>query len=153
MPSSGKTTVGKIVAQKTGRDLIDLDDEIVSKIGCEIAEFFKSHTENEFRNEETSITKAISKRNGIVIATGGGCILRSENVNALRQNGRLYFLNRSLASLTPTDSRPLSSKMRDLEELYYKRYPIYSSVCDRQIDGDLTPEKEADLIREEYFNR
>ena len=151
MPSSGKTTVGSLLAKQLDREIIDLDDEIVKRLGCPIAEYFKSHTEKEFRDIETEITKEISKRNGIVIATGGGCILREENVNALRLNGKLYFLDRSLENLTPTNSRPLASKKNDIEALFEARYHIYNSVCDVKIDGNLSPQEEANLIIEEFY--
>ena len=151
MPSSGKTTVGALLAKQLNRELIDIDDELVKRLGCPIAEYFKSHSEKEFRNIETEITKEISKRNGIIIATGGGCILREENVNALRLNGRLYFLDRSLENLTPTNSRPLASKKSDIEALFRARYHIYESVCDAKIDGNLSPDEEANLIIEEFY--
>ena len=151
MPSCGKTTVGNILAEKLSRKLIDLDDEIVINIGCEIAEFFKTHTEKEFRDVETEVTKEISKKNGIVISTGGGCVLREENVNALRQNGRLYFLDRDLANLTPTNSRPLATKKEAIEKLYNERYDIYTSRCDCRINANLTPETEANLIEKEFY--
>jgi shikimate dehydrogenase len=151
MPSSGKTTVGSLLAKQLNRELIDIDDELVKRLGCPIAEYFKSHSEKEFRDIETEITKDISKRNGIIIATGGGCILREENVNALRLNGRLYFLDRSLENLTPTDSRPLASKKSDIEALFRARYHIYESVCDAKIDGNLSPDEEANLITEEFY--
>ena len=150
MPSSGKTTVGKILADNLGREIVDLDDEIVKTIGCEIAEFFKTHSEMDFRDIETQITKEFSKKNGIIIATGGGCILRGENVSALRSNGRLYFLDRSLKNLIPTDSRPLASKVSDIENLYNKRYSIYLDACDKKIDGDLPPIDVANLIEKEF---
>ena len=153
MPSSGKTTVGKALSESLKRELIDLDDEIVKKIGCEISDFFKTHTETDFRDIETQITKEISKRNGIIITTGGGCILRNENVNALRQNGKLYFLDRSLKNLTPTDSRPLASKVSDVENLYNKRYSIYLATCDKKIDGDLSPIDVANLIEKEFYKK
>jgi shikimate dehydrogenase len=151
MPSSGKTTVGKIIADDLSREFYDLDDEIEKHIGCTIAEFFKSHTEKEFRDIETQITKEISKKNGIVIATGGGCILREENANALKSNGRLYFLDRALDNLTPTDSRPLATKKEALKKLYDARYNLYLNTCDIQINGNLSPEEEALLIREEFL--
>ena len=151
MPSSGKTTVGKIIADDLSREFYDLDDEIEKNIGCTIAEFFKSHTEKEFRDIETQITKEISKKNGIVIATGGGCILREENANALKSNGRLYFLDRALDNLTPTDSRPLATKKEALKKLYDARYNLYLNTCDIQINGNLSPEEEALLIREEFL--
>ena len=151
MPSSGKTTVGKIIADDLGRELYDLDDEIERHIGCTIAEFFKSHTEKDFREIETHITKEISKKNGIVIATGGGCILREENVCALRMNGRLYFIDRDLEHLTPTDTRPLATKMEAIKKLYESRYHIYINTSDVHINGNLTPTNEANLIEKEFF--
>ena len=151
MPSSGKTTIGKILAKEMNRELVDLDCEIEKHIGCTIAEFFKSHSEKDFRNIETQITKEISKKNGIIISTGGGCILRDENVFALRSNGRLYFLNRSLEYLTPTDSRPLATKKEAIEKLYKERYQLYINASDVEVNGNLTPEAEAELIREEFL--
>ena len=151
MPSSGKTTLGKILAQELNRELFDLDDEIEKHIGCTIAEFFKTHTEQEFRDIETEITKEISKKNGIIIATGGGCILREENVDALKSNGRLYFLDRDLENLTPTDSRPLATKKEAIKKLYEARYDIYLNTCDIRIDGNLTPKEEALLIAKEFL--
>lgn len=151
MPSSGKTTVGAILADSLCREVIDLDNEIEKRIGCTIAEFFKSHTEKEFRDVETEITKEISRKNGVIIATGGGCILRKENVDALKSNGRLYFLDRDLESLTPTDSRPLATKKEAIKKLYNERYHIYINVSDVRIDANLTPNEEAEIIREEFF--
>jgi len=152
MPSCGKTTVGNILADKLGRRLVDLDDEIEKHIGCTIAEFFKTHTEKDFRDIESQITKEISKSNGIIIATGGGCVLRNDNIQALRSNGRLYFIDRSPENLVPTSSRPLASKKSDIEALYQKRYGLYCSACDFRINGDLAPEREAEQIREEFYN-
>ena len=151
MPSSGKTTVGELLSEKLGRKLVDLDDEIEKRIGCTIAEFFKTHTEKDFRDIETEITKEISMRNGIIIATGGGCILRHENVKALRSNGRLYFIDRALENLIPTDSRPLATKREDIERLFEARYGIYLSVCDVKIDGNIEPCDEAELITKEFY--
>ena len=151
MPSSGKTTVGRIIADDLCRELYDLDDEIEKHMGCTIAEFFKSHTEKDFRDIETQITKEISKKNSIVIATGGGCIIREENADALRMNGRLYFIDRDLEHLTPTDSRPLATKMEAIKKLYEERYHIYANTSDFRIDGNLTPNEEADLIEKEFL--
>ena len=151
MPSSGKTTVGKALADSLNRQQIDLDDEIECHIGSTIAEFFKTHTEKDFRNIETQITKEIAKKTGIVIATGGGCILKEENVDALRSNGRIYFLDRNIDNLTPTDTRPLATKKEAMQKLYEARYQIYLNTSDIKIDGNLTPKEEAELIREEFF--
>ena len=153
MPSCGKTTVGTLLASTLSRELVDLDTEIEKRIGCTISEFFKTHTEKDFRNIESEITHEISKRNGIIVATGGGCILREENRRALRSNGRLYFLDRSLKNLIPTDTRPLASKQKDVEALYHSRYALYSEECDVKINGDLTPNEETDLIIKEFYQK
>lgn len=150
MPSSGKTTVGKIIARDLGREFFDLDDEIESYLGCTIAQYFETHSEREFRDIETKITKEISKKNGIVIATGGGCVLRAENTRALRSNGRLYFIDRDPRRLIPTYSRPLARKSADIDKLYRLRYDIYRHESDFRVNGDLAPEEVADLIREEF---
>lgn len=152
MPSCGKTTVGTILAEHLGRDFIDLDEEIEKYIGCTIAEFFETHTEKDFRAVETKITKEISKKNGIIIATGGGCVMKNENVRALRSNGRLYFLDRDLKKLIPTHSRPLARRPGDIENLYRLRYGIYKLVCDVHIDGNGDPNAVANLIGEEFFS-
>lgn len=150
MPSSGKSTVGKILAESLGRDFYDLDEEIEKRIGCTIAEYFEDHPERDFRDVETEVTKDVSKKNGLIIATGGGCVLRSENVNALRSNGRIYFLDRSLDSLIPTNSRPLATNRMAIENLYRLRYDIYKTCSDVRIDGNSAPELVAEQIRKEF---
>ena len=77
--------------------------------------------------------------------------MREENANALKSNGRLYFLDRALDNLTPTDSRPLATKKEALKKLYDARYNVYLNTCDIQINGNLSPEEEALLIREEFL--
>ena len=136
MPSSGKTTIGKILSEKLNKTLVDTDSLIVDKIGMSIADYMKNHTEKEFRDIETLCVKEAAKMSSVVIATGGGAILRSENVKALKQNGKLYFLKRSLELLTPTTSRPFSSDAESLKKRYIERLPIYESVCDVCVDNN-----------------
>ena len=138
MPSSGKTTIGKKLAEVTNRKFYDIDDEIVKKINMDIASYFALFGEKAFRDIEADVIKDISKYNNLVIATGGGSILRNDNVNFLKQNGKLFFLDRSLDKLITTSSRPLSSNKIDLEKRYNERYPIYNKVCDIRINGDLS---------------
>ena len=136
MPSSGKTTIGKILSEKLNKTLVDTDELIVNKIGMSIAEYMKTHTEKEFRDVEAECVTEAAKMSSVVIATGGGAILRSENVKALKQNGKLYFLKRDLELLTPTASRPFSSDIESLKKRYIERLPIYESVCDKCIDNN-----------------
>ena len=135
MPSSGKTTVGNILSSLTGRKFIDTDD-IASRIGgASIREIFKRGGEDLFRDIETQAIREAAAEVGCIIATGGGSVLRRENVAALKKNGRIVFIDRPLRSLMPTDDRPLSSDRAAIEKLYHERYGIYCSVSDIRIDA------------------
>ena len=143
MPSSGKTSIGTILAEKTGKTLVDTDKLIVERAGYDIPTIFKNHGEEYFRMLE------VSKQNGIVIATGGGAILKKENVDNLKQHGTLYFLDRDLSLLLPTEDRPLSRDKEAIEKRYKERYPIYCQIADVRINGNLTVNEVAELILEE----
>ena len=145
MPSCGKSTVGKIVAKLLEREVVDTDKEIV-KLGREIKDIFATDGEKAFRDIETQTIKEVAKSTCKVIATGGGAILREENVKALKQNGKIYFIDRPLENLIPTSDRPLSVDKNAIEKLYNQRYSIYSSVCDVKNDANCTPEQVANKI-------
>ena len=151
MPSSGKSTVGRILAEKIGARFIDTDEVIVERIGMPIKEFFAIHGEESFRAVESEVIRDLSGEGGLVIATGGGAILREENLFNLRYNGKLLFIDRPLGDLIPTDSRPLSRDRNALEALYNERYPIYNSVSDARIESVGTPSDVADNILENYL--
>ena len=136
MPSCGKTTLGKLLAQELGKEFIDTDLEIVKKAGMQIPEIFEKFGEEYFRNLESEVIKELSVKQSLVIATGGGAVLRPENVDALRQNGKIIFIDRPLDMLTTTDDRPLSSSRELLEERYYERYATYCFSCDVRINAD-----------------
>lgn len=149
MPSSGKTTVGRILAEKCGKQLADTDEYIVRKIGMPISDFFAKHGEAEFRKIEKETVAEISATGGRIIATGGGAVLDAENVRALKQNGVLVFLDRRPENLIATDDRPLASRRSALEKLYAERYDIYCAAAELHIDANTTPEAEADAILKE----
>ena len=113
-----------------------------------IPEYFAGHTEAEFRALETACIAELGKQSGLVIATGGGCVTRPENRNLLKQNGRIFFIQRALDKL-PTDGRPLS-QANPLEVLYQKRLPLYRSFADAEIDNNGAPETAAARILEVY---
>ena len=83
---------------------------------------------------------------GRVISTGGGAVLRPENVTALRQNGRLFWLNRDPESLVPTEDRPLADTQDKMRQLYIEREPVYRAAADEIIPVTGTPEDTADAI-------
>lgn len=135
MPASGKSSVGAILAEKLGRELLDSDALIVEKAGECIPAIFEKHGEAYFRELESEVIRAASARTGIVLATGGGAVVRGENVDALRQNGRLFWLDRPLAELIPTADRPLGNSPEALKKRYEERYPLYRAAADERIDG------------------
>lgn len=149
MPSSGKTTVGRILAEKCGKELADTDEYIVKKIGMPIADFFAKHGEAEFRKIEKETVAGLASTGGKIIATGGGAVLDAENVRALKQNGVLVFLDRRPENLIATDDRPLASRRSALEKLYAERYDIYCAAAEVHIDANTTPGAEADSILKE----
>lgn len=150
MPGSGKSTIGPLIAKVLGREFVDTDEEIVHRVGCTIPEYFRSHGENAFRNVESDVVKDISRRVGLVIATGGGSILRRENVLCLRQNGRLYHLDRPLTQLLPTEGRPLAGTSESIARLYEARKPVYAAARDVAVAVDGHPENVAKSILEEF---
>ena len=149
MPSSGKTTIGKLLAEKCGKDLADTDEYIIQKIGMPISEFFAQKGEAEFRRIEKETVAELASTGGKIIATGGGAVLDPENVRALKRNGTLVFLDRALENLVATDDRPLASARSALEKLYVERYEIYKAAAEIRIDANTTPEAEADEILKE----
>ena len=135
MPGSGKTTIGKIVAEALGREFYDTDVEFVKENG-EIADYFKSNGEKAFRDKESDIVSDLGSKNGLVIATGGGAILRPENVKHLKENGLVIFLDRDVEKIVPTSDRPLGSDRNAIQKRYDERYPVYCSVADIKVDSN-----------------
>ena len=146
MPSSGKSTVGRILKESFGREFIDTDEIIKERIGMSIPEYFKRFGESEFRKRECEVIFDISALGGKIIATGGGAILRQENVENLKRNGKIYFLDRSLELLVPTSDRPTANDRAAIEKLYQERYEIYKSTADVIIDANLDATAVADRI-------
>lgn len=138
MPSSGKTVVGKAVAEIYNREFIDTDDEIIKTAGKTPSEIITESGEKAFRDIETEIIKRVAKKSGVVIATGGGAVLRGENVEALKQNGALILIDRELNLLT-NKNRPLS-KSKGISALYEERKEIYEKVKDARVgnNGELS---------------
>ena len=133
MPGSGKTTVGKIAASKLGRKIVDLDEMIQNIAGKPIREIFAQDGEAAFRELEAQAVREIAGLTGLVIATGGGCVLRPENVDRLRRNGLLFLLDRAVDQLLPTGDRPLADTARKLKQLYSQRMPLYRAAADQII--------------------
>lgn len=134
MPGCGKTTVGKALAEKLGRQFVDTDAVIAEKAGMSIPEIFAQEGEDGFRDRETKVLAQLGKQSGLVIATGGGCVKIGVNHSFLHQNGRIFWLKRDISQL-PTDGRPLS-QTGNLEEMYRIRKPLYESFADVVIENE-----------------
>ncbi|MBQ1194876.1 MAG: hypothetical protein IIX44_01385 [Clostridia bacterium] len=134
MPGCGKSTIGKILAEITGKVLVDTDAVIKKMTGKHPAEIIRESGEDAFRDIETQAVREISKRSGIVIATGGGIVKRSENIPLLRQNGRIVYLNCPTDELPVTPDRPLSSSRAAIEKLFLTRNLLYTLAADATVN-------------------
>ena len=146
MPGSGKSAVGKILAERTGLPFADTDRLITEKAGKTIPDIFREDGEPAFRDLESAVIRNLSRQGGQIISTGGGAVLRPENVTALRQNGRLFWLNRDPDALVPTDDRPLADTAAKMKRLWLEREPVYRAAADEIIPVTGTPESAADDI-------
>jgi len=144
MPGCGKSTVGKLLAERLHRPFFDADTEIEKELGCSIPAFFAREGEDAFRRVETGVLQRLCKCSGCVIATGGGCVTREENYSLLHQNGKIIWLCRPLDAL-PKDGRPISQST-DLAGLFEVRQPMYERFCDVTVDNQGTPEETVETI-------
>jgi len=145
MPGSGKSTVGRLLGID-GYTLIDTDAEIEKRCGCTIRELISSKGEAYFRDLESEVIRDVSSESCRILSTGGGAILREENVRCLKRNGRLFFLNADIGRLQATDDRPLSDTYEKLAKLYAERMDIYRTTADVIVPDMETPEAEAEYI-------
>lgn len=146
MPGSGKTTLGKIIAKKTGKAFYDTDDEIKNMFSSSPDEIIASEGEAAFREKETAAVKKLSGLTGAVIATGGGAVLKEENITALKRNGKVVFIDRPIEFIKPTADRPLSCDMEKLSARYNERYPIYLGTADIKIVPGIDRKRNAEKI-------
>ena len=151
MPGSGKTTVGRLLAEELGRPYLDVDELIREKTGMAPREIIATQGEPAFRDVETDVIRAVAEQNGCVIATGGGAILRRENVDLLRRNGKLFFLDRPVEQLIPTEDRPLSSTKEAILKRYQERYETYVATADVVIPNGDTAEAAAQQVKRSFF--
>lgn len=134
MPGCGKSTIGKLLAEKCGRKFVDTDTEVEKRAKKSIPQIFAEDGEDAFRQLEAEVLQQFGKDSGLVIATGGGCVIRERNYPLLHQNSRIIYLQRDISKL-PTDGRPLSV---DLDALYANRAPLYQRFADHIVDNNST---------------
>lgn len=133
----GKTTIGKLVSKRLGRSFVDLDDEIESRAGACIPWIFDVEGEEGFRRRESELLKEFALKEGLVVSTGGGVVLKPENRHLLRSSGCVVFLNASAEQLhrrTMNDKkRPLlqvEDRLLVIRNLKAARDPLYREVAD-----------------------
>lgn len=142
MPGCGKSVIGQAMHQICRMPLIDSDLCIEQCTGLNIPEVFRQLGEGHFRALETEILRGAAQMRGIIIATGGGSVLKEENRLLLKGCARVIWVQRDL-SLLSSDGRPLSI---DLPEMYRIRAPIYGQLADQVVQNDSTIEDAARII-------
>ncbi len=134
MPGCGKTTIGRLLAEKTGKRFVDADEALEARVNRKITDIIPQEGEAAFRQMESDTLSELGRQSGLVIATGGGCVTQQRNYTLLHQNGTILWLTRGLAKL-PTDGRPLSQAGK-LSEMYEKRRPLYDRFADAVVSND-----------------
>ncbi len=155
MPGSGKTTVAYRLADLLDVDMVDTDALIVKHYG-KISDIFARHGEACFRDMETAVVKEVSEMKDTVISTGGGCLMREENVNYFKNTqAKIVFLKTKFETLVRRidgdDTRPLlqGGAQERLQALLASRTPVYESVADVVVETDgLKPQEVAQAIAE-----
>lgn len=132
MPGSGKSTVGRQLARQLSRELVDADAVLERKLGLSIREWFERHGEDAFRDEEQAVIDELTQRPGLVLATGGGAVLRPSNRHALHSRCHVFYLRATPEELfrrvRHDTQRPLlqvADPLARLRELFRERDPLY----------------------------
>ena len=151
MPGSGKTTFGKALAQRLGRDFYDADDVIVEQEGKTIPELF-AVSEDCFRDAEVRASQSLAEKSGIVVACGGGVVKRSENMDIFKKTGTVFFLDRSpedIVSDVDVSTRPLlKDGKQKVYDLYDERIALYRNAADYRVHNNKTIEEVLDAFEE-----
>lgn len=139
----GKSTIARLLSEKTGAELIEMDETIEAEAGMSINEIFEKFGEVHFRNLESQLIERIAQKGGAVVSCGGGAILRQENVDNMRKNGQIIYLSATPETIYErikcSTNRPLLNGNMNVEyisSLMEKRLPRYESAADRTICVD-----------------
>lgn len=147
MPSSGKTTMARLLSEKLKRELFDTDKLIEEREG-KIPKIFETKGEKYFRDIETKVLEEVSKKTGVIISSGGGTPLSEINRDLILQNSLVIYLDRDLKNLE-TEGRPLSKNLEALEKMYEDRNKIYEEISHIKIKVIEDKEKTLEKILEE----
>jgi shikimate kinase len=134
----GKSALGKLAALKLNKEFIDLDEFIEAREKLSVKKIFEKFGEEAFREIESAAAKEVSAKTGAVIATGGGAILKEENISAFKKNGVIIYICRPveliLKTLKETESRPLL-KNSGLRDIFEKRKILYENSADYAVEN------------------
>lgn len=144
MPCSGKSAIGRAIADYFGFTFYDMDEEIVSSAGMSIQSIFEEKGEPAFREIETQIAKKLSEVKKAVVATGGGVVTRENNMKFfMSESSAIIFIHRHVTRFITTpkrvmEKRPLLQKtsLDKLLNLYKTRLPLYRKYCNFEIQND-----------------
>lgn len=161
MMGSGKTTVGRLLAERTGREFIDLDALIESRVGKRIVEIFSDAGEEGFRDLETETLHDIAGATHAVVATGGGVVIRPENRRILQKLGLVVWLDAPpdvlLKRIGDDESRPMlhgQNPQKRMERLLSERRGFYADASNIHLDTtELTPDEIAARVSQELAKR
>ena len=138
MPACGKSTIGYWLSKKIDYPLFDADKYLEEKENRVISDIFSNEGEEYFRELETKYLKELSEKNGIIISTGGGAVKNKENIDILKENGIIVFLNRAIDDISRENhrNRPLLQNPDNIRKLYDERIKLYRRYADIIIKND-----------------
>ncbi|MBP5295167.1 MAG: shikimate dehydrogenase [Lachnospiraceae bacterium] len=151
MPGAGKSLAAKRISEMTGRPFVNTDDLVEARLGEPIPGYIRREGEAAFRAVEREAVESVSGLSGHIIATGGGVVLGSKNVRALKRNGKMVLLKRDLDALTPAEDRPLSDTREKLVNMYEARRPVYEAAKDVTAEGQEDPEETAKAVWHAFY--
>ena len=138
MPACGKSTIGYWLSKKIGYPLLDTDKYLEENENRIISDIFSNEGEEYFRNLETKYLKELSEKEGLIISTGGGAVKKKENIDILKKNGIIIFLNREINDISKENHkhRPLLQDINNIQKLYDERIKLYRQYADIIIKND-----------------
>lgn len=160
MMGAGKSSVGHCLHKRTALTLFDIDEMIASKFGMTISEVFLKHGENKFREAETEALRKLPSDQRVIIVTGGGIVLREENLNLLKRLGAVVLLEADEEMLfrraSRTGKRPLlqcKNPKKAFTNMLRERLPLYAKIADIRVDTSMLTNEEVALAILSKFKR
>ena len=160
MMGAGKSSVGACLRRRTGLGLLDMDDIVASKFGLSIPEIFAEHGEKKFREAETTALRCVRTEDQAIIVTGGGIVLRKENVEILKSQGVIVWLDADektlFARASRKQNRPLlrtKNPRKAFSQIHDARRPLYASIADIRVDTSVLTDEEVAVAILAKFRR